>query len=176
MRSPQLLIVAVILTMVLSASVHAEIYKYTDTDGQKRWTDDLSQVPPEQRESAERIESVSSQTQSTDSDAQPQTDDGDDASTVDDTAEPVEAPSRDTLEQEKTELDTRYRELVEEREQLQKTNTEPMDAEARKAMNARIQEYNKKTEQYESQLNSFNEKVNAYNQKIASEKSSSANE
>lgn len=45
-----------ITALLLAGSVYAEIYKYTDESGQKRWTDDLSQVPKEQRASAQRIE------------------------------------------------------------------------------------------------------------------------
>ena len=46
-----------ITALLFAATVCAEIYKYTDENGQKRWTDDLSQVPKEQRAAAQRIES-----------------------------------------------------------------------------------------------------------------------
>ena len=45
----------ILITALLFAEmVCAEIYKYTDENGQKRWTDDLSQVPKEQRAAAQR--------------------------------------------------------------------------------------------------------------------------
>ncbi|MFW6241195.1 MAG: DUF4124 domain-containing protein, partial [Thermodesulfobacteriota bacterium] len=43
---------AVLLLAVTVGPANAQFYKYKDADGNIRFTDDLSQVPPEQRESA----------------------------------------------------------------------------------------------------------------------------
>jgi hypothetical protein len=53
-------ILAFFLIVALTAAVPtgAEIFKYVDANGQTRWTDDLNQVPAEQRASVQRFESV----------------------------------------------------------------------------------------------------------------------
>ena len=50
MNSIKFLTCLVIVLFALSAP--AQIYKYTDDEGHVRFTDDLNQVPAEQRESA----------------------------------------------------------------------------------------------------------------------------
>jgi len=164
------LLVALIISMAVP--VQAEIYRYTDENGQKRWTDDLSQVPKDQRATAQHVESVGSAAQT-----QPETAEtplpspaATDAKVMPDEADAVEAPSREALEQERAELNARYQKLLAEKKILEKMNTEPMDSVARADLNQRILDYNKKTEQYETQLNLFNEKISAYNQKISSQK------
>ena len=160
-----------IIAIVLAAPVCAEIYKYIDENGQKRWTDDLSQVPKEQRTSAHRFESieetpadaVAEQTGKAQPEAPLETE-----AEVPDIDEPSETAglSRETLEKEKADLDTQYQQLLEERKQIEQIKTEAVSFSARAELNGRISAYNSKTEQYETQLNAFNEKINAYNQKI----------
>ncbi|MBC2711046.1 MAG: DUF4124 domain-containing protein [Desulfosarcina sp.] len=160
-----------IVTLVLAAPVCAEIYKYIDENGQKRWTDDLSQVPKEQRTSVQRFESaeempadaVADQTEQAPPESPLETE-----TEVPDTDEPSETAglSREALEKEKADLDTQYQQLLEERKQLEQIKPEAVSASTRAELNARISAYNSKTEQYETQLNAFNEKISAYNQKI----------
>jgi hypothetical protein len=164
-----------IITWVLVLPASAEIYKYVDENGQKRWTDDLSQVPKEQRPSAQRFESVE-ETQP--GPASSQTNEDQPETTLDigevDTDSPMTADtvSRDALEKEKADLDTRYRQLMEERKQLEQLKSNADSSDARSGLNKKISAYNEKTEQYETQLNDFNEKIKAYNESITTKKTS----
>lgn len=174
MKNPTLAFL-LIIALLLAAPVYAEIYKYIDENGQKRWTDDLSQVPKQQRPSAQRIETEKENPAEV-SDAElekaqpgspPETE-----AVLPDTAEPGEGAEldRDTLEKEKADLDTQYQQLIEEKKQLEQMQAEDLSAAARADLNERISAYNSKMDQYDKQLNAFNEKASAYNQKIISQK------
>lgn len=152
--------------MLPAAPAGAEIYKYIDADGQKRWTDDLSQVPKEQRPTVERVKSphdgtepsaagsgnppaTAAETPSRVIDASPRT--GDDV------------PTRKALEQEKADLDALYRQLMEEREVLVELRSGKLDPEARGELNQRVAAYNQKAEAYEKRLDRFNADVDRFN-------------
>jgi Domain of unknown function (DUF4124) len=164
-----------IITLMLALPVSAEIYKYVDENGQKRWTDDLSQVPKEQRPSAQHFESVEETPVET---AAAPTDEIPPESPAETeemgTATPMETEtlSRDALEKEKADLDAQYQQLIEERKQLEQIKATANTTETRAALNERISAYNDKTEQYETKLDNFNEKINNYNQNIISKKPS----
>lgn len=160
-----------IITIAVAAPVGAEIYKYIDENGQKRWTDDLSQVPKEQRSSAERFETAEetpADAVATEAESPLETE-----AAVSDADEPSQTAgvSRETLEQEKADLDSQYQQLLEERKQLEQIKAETLSAGARAELDEKVSAYNSKTERYEVQLNAFNEKINAYNQKIMSKQS-----
>lgn len=169
-----------ITVLMFSTPVGAEIYKYVDENGQKRWTDDLSQVPKDQRPSAQRLDTVEEtptdtaveQTGDAQMDVPSASEPGSqDSDQTDETAGEAAGLDRESLEKEKAALDTQYQELLEERKKLEEMNTEALSADARSDLNKRISAYNAKTEQYETQLNAFNEKINAYNQQIMSNQS-----
>ena len=170
----------VILVLLSTAPVSAEIYKYTDENGQKRWTDDLSQVPKDQRASAQRMESI----ESGDSDATSEP-----AADASSPTAPEAAPddaqaagndsgavNRDALEKEKAELDAQYQQLIEERKALEQMQADTTDAANRTELNKKISSYNSKTEAYEKRLDAFNEKINTYNQSIMKKAKPSASE
>lgn len=151
-----------IIVLMLPAPLGAEIYKYIDENGQKRWTDDLSQIPVEQRPAAQQIESVSDATQEK---AVEQEQSGIEVTAPDESGA-TDGLSREALETEKGNLDSQYQQLLGERKILEEMKAKGLDAAARADLNDRISVFNTKTEQYEKQLEAFNEKVNAYNQKI----------
>jgi len=168
------LTLAVLIGLSSTPSIAAEMYKYLDEKGQTRWTDDLSQVPVEQRETVEIYKSVKNEPESQATDM-PQEGSGE-ADTIDASGgqEQLKDVSRAELEKEKAELDAQYQALTEERKELEKTKNESDDTtsrEDREELNRRIEAYNKKTEQYEKQLTQFNEKVNAYNKNALSKPS-----
>lgn len=176
MKKPTLAFFLIIM-FLFATPLYAEIYKYTDENGQKRWTDDLSQVPKEQRAAAQRIETEAERpekaktgkAEETQTESIPETKAG-----LSDTGAAGETDelSRKALEKEKTELDRLYQQLMEERKQLEQFTPEPRDLKAQAEKNDRIIAFNNKTEQYEARLAKFNEKINAFNQKITSDQSS----
>ena len=154
-----------LFSLMMPFPIHAEIYKYIDENGEKRWTDDLSQVPLNQRSAAKRMQGVKEDT--------PQDLKGSNST---DKNPPVQSSAgkidysknitRESLEMEKAELDDQYKQLLEERQQLEKMKAEKLTSKARAALNQRISAYNEKTKKYEEQLNIFKGKIDAYNKSV----------
>lgn len=167
MKKTILAIFSILLALLFAAYSNAEIYKYIDENGQKRWTDDLSQVPVEQRDSAERMETEA--TVETPSDRTP--DDADPpepAEKMEEATSDTDESNRETLENEKAALDTMYQELLQERQQIEKAKAEAKGAKAKEPLRKRITAYNEKAEKYEKRLKAFNDNVTKYNQRIQS--------
>lgn len=167
MKKTILAIFSILLALLFTAYSNAEIYKYIDENGQKRWTDDLSQVPVEQRDSAERMETEATFETPSDrvSDEAPPPEP---AEKMEDATSGTDETNRETLESEKADLDTMYQELLQERQQIEKAKAEAKGASAKGALGKRITAYNEKAERYEERLKAFNNNVNKYNQRIQS--------
>lgn len=163
-----LLIIFPMFTVPLSA----DIYKYIDENGQKRWTDDLSQVPPEQRNAVQQIETEEEPPVLPDQVAgdgnQPETSGAMGAKLPNADAE-NEKPNleREALNREKSDLNALYKELVAEKEQLEKAKAEAADADAQEELKQKINAYNQKAKAYDQRLDSFNQKASLYNQQIS---------
>jgi len=158
-------IFSLLLTLLFAAHCYAEIYKYIDENGQKRWTDDLSQVPVEQRDSAERMETE----QTIEKPADQATDDADRPEPVEKKEQAIfdtDEPNREALEKEKADLDAMYQELLQERQRIEKAKSEAKGAKAKKALKKSITAYNEKAETYDRRLKAFNADVTQYNQRI----------
>jgi len=175
MKKTTLVFLLVIFPM-FTAPLNADIYKYIDENGQKRWTDDLSQVPPEQRNAVERLETENDAAvlpnQVADDGTQPETSSPADAKLPDTDAENEKANlDRIALNREQSDLNALYKELVAEKAQLEKAKSEAASAEAREELKQKINAYNEKAKAYDQRLDSFNQKASQYNQQIrASEK------
>ena len=156
---------AVGILLMLTAPVCAQIYKYTDQNGQPRWTDDLSQVPADQRESAERMEGTLTPSQ----DAMGRQTDDEAAADLD-AAPPASTAelTREWLMAERANLEDQYHRLLEERKQLEQMMSEKGDASRRAALEQRVSAYNARSKQYETRLNTYKQRIDAYKKKIMS--------
>jgi hypothetical protein len=161
MKKVVIICMAIIILPVLPASLSAQIYKYIDKNGQKRWTDDLSQVPIEQRKSVEHIEGVvnaatQKESETIESAAMPKT------VQLDGNLESI----RESLLKEKSELEKQYQQLVDERKKLEQIKSEIGNDAHHAEIEQRISAYNAKAEQYETRLNIYKARVDAFNEKI----------
>ena len=136
--------------MLIPGFCFAEFYKYRDANGVLRFTDNLADVPVEQRESVQEYQEV----------VVPQAE-----------AEPVEkAPAldlnerADQLNQERDLLAQEYADLENEQADLQKATQEPQDTDAYKAYVERVEAFNSRIKAYEEKRKIFQEKVDAFNQ------------
>lgn len=157
------------VSLMIVASSHADIYMYVDENGQKRWTDDMSQVPVPQREAVTSAPSLPDTDPTTFpgvSDREPPRRDSDVSPEPKPSDTEAEAAERNSLETEKKELDRIYKELAVERDELQRMSGEPLNSSDRTALNAQIKAFNEKTGEYETRISQFNEKINVYNQKL----------
>ena len=163
MQKPVHIFLVIFFVLIFSSSLSARIFKYIDENGQKRWTDDLSQVPIEQRESAEHFEDVGDHSQEGSTNPEeshvvttPSTDQSEDNADL----------TREALLNEKSALEEQYQLLVEQRKQIEQMKAEKGDASHRMEINEKIAAYNANHQQYEAQLNAYKAKIEAYKKKI----------
>ena len=133
-----------ILLLWLPSMVFAEVYRYTDEDGVQRVTDNLAQVPVDQREG------------------------------IYENTEPAQViPPQDlTVEAEsllktKAELDQEYSALLKEREALESEPDTPLTNEEFEAYKDRIDRFNERRAAYEQRLKEFQMQVDAYHKRQA---------
>lgn len=153
----------ILFSLMLNPSLSAQIYKYVDDSGQKRWTDDLSQVPIGQRESAQRIEDAGDMFPDASNDQMQ----GEPAASLaaDHPDDRVEL-TRESLMKEKSDLENQYQLLIEERNQLEQMKSQKGDAAHLTELKKRITDYNTKTKQYETRISAYKERIDAYKKKI----------
>ena len=82
---------------------------------------------------------------------------------VEEDPNPAVEVTRDILQKEKADLDHQYRQLMEERKQLEDLKTGTLDADTRETLHQRIAAYNKKAEAYDKRLETFNTNVDRFN-------------
>lgn len=163
-KSATVLIMA--LVFCLSASAHAAFYKYRDANGVLRFTDDLSEVPPEQRPKMETYGQVEDFQRPA-----PQT--------------PIKAPDEKAAEAEKgsdgsraaeiadqykelnemkTQLDAEYEALMTEKKAIEAERKAAQTKEAQEAVNERVRGLNERIKAFDQKRGDFEQQVKAYNE------------
>ncbi len=167
--------------LLLAAPGYAEIYKYIDETGQKRWTDDLSQVPKDQRPAKKRVTTENTEMAPGNAAGQPEQTNSpapvpETETIVPDALEPgrTVGSNREDLIRDKADLDAQYQRLMEERLQLEKRMAEDLTTEARAELNKRVSTYNQNTETFDRRLNDFYMRVEQYNRRNSAEKAKAA--
>lgn len=171
----------VMMALISGATlVHAQVYRYTDENGQKRWTDDPGQISNSGWLSAQLTEMDLSDDdpepvprESTLKKSAPRKPDLEESTPTlpDDAPEPQnwtapETVDRGTLEAEKAELDRIYKELEEERKIIAEKRAEYTKPVNRAALNTRTQIYNEKTADYATRVDEYNKKVEGFNRNL----------
>lgn len=141
---------------LFSASAFAEFYKYTDEDGNIRFTDDINQVPAEQRSKIRSYEESQSEEPSEQGKKPENSEQSESQSNFPDLSEDNAAEGsleelKSRIDQIKEELDQEYAALMKEKEQLAEERKKAKD-------NAQIENYNKKIESYNKRGENFMKK------------------
>lgn len=171
------MIVAILLMTAMPAS--ADFYRYIDANGAVRYTDDLNQVPPDQREEVPNYEESKTTVTTPAQTANPSTEP---APATPKTDEPpvTEADldqQRASLKDRKQELDRSYEEIRKERQDLIATSKyttskarakEIMDRKA--ALEKKIRQYEDARKKYEADVTAYNQKVDDFMRQISDEK------
>lgn len=143
----------------------AEMYKYRDQEGNLRFTDNLAQIPEDQRPQAETLEEIEP-----DKAAAPKTSDGDDAARKTESA-PDDDPAADIavdqalldeLNQRKKELDSEFAGLMSEKyallqEKERLTGLASRDVEARGAYERKVADLNDRIDDYKQRRDAYEE-------------------
>ncbi len=167
-------IIVLIGFLLLAVNASAEFYKYTDEEGNVRFTDDINQVPEEQRAKIHSyVESQSLEVpeqevtpEVTANQKEPeQQANFPDLSDDDEGAESLEnAKSRiDTIKQE---IDQEYEALMKEKQQLANDKTQAKTREQIVEYNKRVDDLNKRVETYEIKGQDYKAQVEAYNKRV----------
>ncbi len=153
--------VARILLLLVALSlipmpVFAEFYKYKDANGVLRFTDNLLEVPKDQREKIQTYKEVVTPEPEPDiSDAQKE-----------DAALKNQNNRAEQINSEREVLEQSFKALDAERKSILESPTSPQEQEAYEAHKQRIEAFNARIKAYEEQRKMFQAKVDAYNAEI----------
>ncbi|HID30336.1 MAG TPA: DUF4124 domain-containing protein [Desulfobacterales bacterium] len=178
MRFGQWMIVLILTGTYALAS--AEFYRYTDEKGKVHFTDDLGNVPFEQRPKADEYEEpydeLTQEERVEEKEEETETSEG----ILEETGEArpqeeaqLEEVEEKTLEQKLKEtgakLQEEYEALAKERGELDKMATPPLTQTSRKELIKKVKDYNLRSKDYEMRRKAFNKEVEAYNAGIKEE-------
>ena len=146
--------ISVILLFLLSIAVSssAEIYKYRDANGVLRFTNNLQEVPKDQREKVDSFHEIETKTEPEDP-----------------AGSPAKAPESDIAKQtealmnEKELLDSEYAKLEDDRKLLVEMSQKEKNDEEDAAFRKQIESFNARTKAYDEKRKAFEEKVGQYN-------------
>ena len=136
--------------------VFAEFYKYKDANGVLRFTDNLLEVPRDQREKIQTYKEVVTPEPEPDiSDAQKE-----------DAALKNQNNRAEQINSEREVLEQSFKALDAERKSLLESPPSPQEQEAYETHKKRIEAFNARIKAYEEQRKMFQAKVDAYNAEI----------
>ena len=148
--------IAVALLMMTFSTSHAQLYRYKDAHGNWSYTDNLADVPLDQREEVKQYEPIETQT------AQPIRKER--PPTAEDTAAPDETGRlRDELQARKAALDQEYDALVKESGELEKRSQSLKSEEERRAFENSKTAFNQRLKVFEERRQVFEKDLQAYN-------------
>jgi hypothetical protein len=150
MRQHHRILILFLGLMLIPGLCFAEFYKYRDANGVLRFTDNLAEVPENQRQNIQEYQ---------------------EAVTPEATGGPVEKVQTldlnaraDQLNAERDLLAKEYAELEKERENLDKTTRDPQNDADFEAYKTQVDSYNNRIKAYEEKRKLFQTKVDAFNE------------
>ena len=154
----------VVLLMPLSAT-QAQLYRYKDANGNWSYTDNLADVPMDQREDCKQYESIETPAAAPKQTAP--------ARTAEDQAAPVPEKAdrlRSDLQARKAALDKEYDALVNESADLEKRSHTLKSEEDKRAFEIRKNTFNKRLQAFEEKRQVFEKDLRAYNDIVGYQK------
>jgi hypothetical protein len=152
------LIILAVLSLI-PIPVCAEYYKYKDANGIIRFTDNLLNVPKDQRQSVQAYKEAVT--------PEPKLETSDELK--EETTSSVETRRIEQLNNEWKSLEQLFKDLDAERTSLLESSPNPQETEAFEAHKKRVEAFNEKIKSYEEQRNMFQSKVDTFNAEIESQ-------
>ena len=152
--------------------VSAEFYKYTDADGNVRYTDDLSKVPESQRPNVTSYEESDSSAPTaapkTKTDNDEKADKAAEEAAIDANASLNEQRSQIQVKQDN--LNKEFKALMDEKAKLSEASMEKMTVEQRVELDRKVENLNKKISKYDDKRKALNKEIQAFNERMAKSK------
>ena len=175
--------VIVLILTALPGLVSAEFYRYVDKEGNVRFTDNLANVPVDQRSKVDEYDYASHPLRPEEK-TEIRREEGYHQETVKQLQEPPLRKEPLAQEGEENAVDQRlkatgaklqeeYQALMEVREQLEKAAATRLSPSARKALVKKITDFNTGIKDYENRRQVYNKEVKAYNARIEEKAQSS---
>lgn len=150
----------------LAVPASGEFYKYRDQNGVLRFTDNLAEVPPDQRPKVTTYEGAQTSADSPPGPSSAPSASEEKAAAIsgagDQAREDIEE-ERQRLEQVKQTLDKEREELARKKEELKEERKQLRDEQDARAYNKKVQELNESIAAYEQRRKAFQEQVEALN-------------
>jgi len=166
--------IVVLILIALPGFASAEFYRYVDREGKTHYTDDIANIPADQRSHVSRHEDVShtsslrEETETTTPEAE-----GSEAGVRKrEVMSPQRAPAlgeddTETVAQRLkgtgTDLEREYEALMEERKQLDEASKRPMTPAMRRHLVEKVKDFNSRSKDYRKRRTAFDQDVEAYN-------------
>ncbi len=128
-----------------ASQLSATYYKYIDKSGNTVFTDDLSQVPEEQRESIDSYKSFQSDSNT----------DQSETGSAEDKNDPVVGD----FEEQRKKIESEQKELAQEKERLLREQKTIRTPEQQEAYNLKVRKINKRIEAFRDKITEFNSKL-----------------
>ncbi len=153
------IVMALLLVFAFCRFASAEFYRYVDKHGNVIYTDDINQIPADQRDKAASYE----ESYGNEEPAVPEkAEDMSDKKAVPDA---MEAERQKLLEQKKT-LDKEFEDLKKQRTELDEAKTKAVTSEQRKTYNQQIIEFNTRAKAHQEKVDAHTAQVNSYNERL----------
>ncbi len=177
-----------VLCLLLAGAASAEFYKYVAEDGTVHFTDDINDVPADQRAEIEGYPELESNTDVVESGSAVEDPDEDsqenpveEALTVledTDSGDNEEDPDkvRARLEQMKADIDKNYQDLVKEKQAIEHERQKVKTREEVMKYNKRVEQLNQQIAEYEKKGRQYQAEVDAYNARILNQKPAAKSE
>jgi uncharacterized protein with WD repeat len=164
----RILLLTSLLIIFSYGPVSAEFYKYTDANGNVRFTDDLSKVPKPQRPNVTSYEESESSLPVAAPQAKSKSEEVAEEAAIKTNASLNE--QRNQIQQKQESLDKEFQALMEEKATLAEASKEQMSVEERLEIEQKIKKLNEKISQYDGKRKALNVEIEKFNVRMKKSK------
>jgi hypothetical protein len=162
-----------IAAMVFAGPAFAQFYKYLNKQGEARFTDDINQVPRDQRAAAQSYYESQASAKPAAAESASVTQPAASAAAGGEVADPIES-TRTRLEALKKEVEAEYQLLVKEQDRLAKEKGAQKNREETNTYNKGVEAFNQRTEIFEKKNSDLRKLIEGYNASVAEANAKSA--